>query len=55
MPACPEADLAALETALPTYAESAIASYKVPTRWRFATEQLPRDATGKVMRSRVIP
>lgn len=30
-----------------------IAHYKVPTRWRLTTEELPRNATGKVMRQRV--
>lgn len=55
VPASPEADLGRLETELRTLTETSIAYYKVPTRWRFATEPLPRNATGKVMRTRITP
>ncbi|TFV64291.1 long-chain fatty acid--CoA ligase [Geodermatophilus sp. DF01-2] len=30
-----------------------LAYFKIPTRWRFTSEALPRNATGKVMRTRV--
>jgi len=30
-----------------------IARYKVPSRWRVTTEELPRNATGKIIRTRV--
>ncbi|MGY1814088.1 class I adenylate-forming enzyme family protein [Blastococcus sp. SYSU D00820] len=41
-----EADLAA-------YLSGRLARYKVPTRWSLTTEELPRNATGKVNRTQV--
>ena len=35
------------------YLRERLAYYKVPSRWRLRAEPLPRNATGKVMRTRV--
>lgn len=40
-----------LERALGEYAASQLAHYKVPVRWRIVSEPLPRNATGKVIRT----
>ncbi|MFA6577400.1 MAG: class I adenylate-forming enzyme family protein [Nocardioides sp.] len=47
------ADLDQLEQELRAYAATELAHYKVPSRWRFAHEPLPRNATGKVIRPAV--
>ena len=41
------------EEELCAHVSSAIARYKVPTRWVITTEPLPRNATGKVNRSQL--
>ncbi|MFE4217928.1 class I adenylate-forming enzyme family protein [Streptomyces sp. NPDC056844] len=38
------------EEALREYAANELAYFKVPKRWRLTTEELPRNATGKVIR-----
>jgi acyl-CoA synthetase (AMP-forming)/AMP-acid ligase II len=40
---------------LQAHAAQALAHYKVPAHWRITTEPLPRNATGKVVRTRVAP
>jgi acyl-CoA synthetase (AMP-forming)/AMP-acid ligase II len=40
---------------LQAHAAAALAHYKVPAHWRITTEPLPRNATGKVVRTRVAP
>ncbi|WP_211310268.1 class I adenylate-forming enzyme family protein [Branchiibius hedensis] len=45
---------AELVAALREHAADQIARYKTPTRWRFTSEPLPRNATGKVQIRRVI-
>ncbi len=42
-----------LEQELTAYVAGEIAYYKVPTHWRFTDRALPRNATGKVIRSSV--
>lgn len=39
---------------LRTYMAERIAQYKVPTRWTLTTDELPRNATGKVKRQEVV-
>ncbi len=51
----PVDDRAALERSLHEHASAELARYKVPTRWRIASEPLPRNATGKVVRPAVSP
>ncbi len=46
-------DEASLEKELASYVAGEIAYYKVPTHWRFTDRELPRNATGKVIRSSV--
>lgn len=48
-------DAQSLERELTSYVAGEIAYYKVPTHWRFTDRELPRNATGKVMRARVTP
>jgi acyl-CoA synthetase (AMP-forming)/AMP-acid ligase II len=56
VPADPEAlDESALQQELTTYVAGEIAYYKVPSHWRFTTQALPRNATGKVIRASVTP
>ncbi|MFI9493942.1 MULTISPECIES: class I adenylate-forming enzyme family protein [Streptomyces] len=43
----------ATEESLREYAADALAYFKVPKRWRLTTDQLPRNATGKVIRHAV--
>ncbi|MFD7862483.1 class I adenylate-forming enzyme family protein [Streptomyces sp. NPDC057682] len=38
---------------LRAHAQEALAYFKVPKQWRLTTEELPRNATGKVIRNRV--
>lgn len=47
-------DHADLETDLRDWAATQMAHFKVPTHWRFTDVRLPRNATGKVIRSRVV-
>lgn len=49
------ADVAELERTLRAHAAAELAHYKVPSRWRFALDPLPRNATGKVVRPAVRP
>lgn len=53
VPADPEADDATLAPLLQQYAARELAHYKVPSRWRVVAEPLPRNATGKVIRTAV--
>ncbi|WP_067462539.1 class I adenylate-forming enzyme family protein [Nocardia amamiensis] len=46
-----ESDSATTEDELRAFAAERLAYYKVPARWRLTTTALPRNATGKVMRS----
>ncbi|RDI24869.1 acyl-CoA synthetase (AMP-forming)/AMP-acid ligase II [Rhodococcus sp. AG1013] len=41
------------EAELTEFTGAALARYKVPTRWTLSTEDLPRNATGKVIRAQV--
>ncbi|WP_235736416.1 class I adenylate-forming enzyme family protein [Nocardioides alcanivorans] len=41
-------------TDLRDFLNERLARYKVPTRWRVTAEELPRNATGKVMRRQVV-
>jgi len=41
------------EADLSEYARDRLARYKVPVRWRITTQELPRNATGKVNRAEV--
>ncbi|EOM77490.1 long-chain fatty acid--CoA ligase [Rhodococcus rhodnii] len=41
------------EADLRSFVESRLAYYKVPTRWRITSEPLPRNATGKIVRTRI--
>ena len=41
------------EAALRAYAQEQLAYYKVPSRWRITTDELPRNATGKVIRQEI--
>jgi acyl-CoA synthetase (AMP-forming)/AMP-acid ligase II len=45
--------LAGLEDRLAQYAADQLSHYKVPTHWRVCTSPLPRNATGKVLRTAV--
>lgn len=49
----PDASHDGLAEELAAHAAASLAHFKVPQRWRFTTTALPRNATGKVMRSRV--
>lgn len=44
-----------LQEELSAYAAGELAYFKVPTQWRFTTQPLPRNATGKVKRAEVAP
>ncbi|MGK8555944.1 class I adenylate-forming enzyme family protein [Nocardia gipuzkoensis] len=46
-----ESDSATTEDELRSFTAERLAYYKVPARWRLTTTALPRNATGKVMRS----
>jgi len=41
------------EAALRAYAQEQLAYYKVPSRWLITTDELPRNATGKVIRQEI--
>ncbi|EME16077.1 class I adenylate-forming enzyme family protein [Rhodococcus triatomae] len=43
----------ATEDELRDFVGDRLAYYKVPTRWRFTTDPLPRNATGKTIRTRI--
>ena len=43
----------ATEAGLLAYAREQLAYYKVPSRWRITTDELPRNATGKVVRQEI--
>ena len=43
----------ATEESLREHTAGALAYFKVPKRWRLTTDQLPRNATGKVIRHAV--
>ncbi|WP_110206844.1 class I adenylate-forming enzyme family protein [Nocardioides daejeonensis] len=47
-------DGACSEEELREFLRERLARYKVPTRWRVTTEELPRNATGKVNRRQVV-
>lgn len=47
-------DHEALEAELRAFVTAGIAHYKVPTHWRITNEPLPRNATGKVSRTRAL-
>ena len=53
VPTDPTCDLVALERTLTEYAAAQLGHYKVPSRWRIASQPLPRNATGKVVRPAV--
>ncbi|QIK76160.1 class I adenylate-forming enzyme family protein [Nocardioides piscis] len=55
VPAEGAAGAAGLEDELASYAAAELAYYKVPTHWRFSSQPLPRNATGKVVRAAVKP
>lgn len=55
VPSGPVDDVAELERTLHEHASAELAHYKVPSRWRIASEPLPRNATGKVVRPAVTP
>lgn len=44
---------AVTEEALREYAADALAYFKVPKQWRLTRDELPRNATGKVIRNQV--
>lgn len=46
-------DAEVTEDGLREYAAKRLAYYKVPSRWRITTTPLPRNATGKMIRSRI--
>jgi acyl-CoA synthetase (AMP-forming)/AMP-acid ligase II len=48
-----DAAQAVTEAELAAFTGSRLAYYKVPTSWRISSEPLPRNATGKVIRTRV--
>jgi acyl-CoA synthetase (AMP-forming)/AMP-acid ligase II len=39
---------------LEAWCRKTLAPYKVPTRWTFRRERLPRNATGKVLKSMLL-
>ena len=53
VPVDEDADGAALVPLLQEYAAGELAHYKVPSRWRVVAQPLPRNATGKVIRTAV--
>lgn len=53
VPRDPDADTTQLEEDLRKHATEGLAYFKVPTTWRFTNQELPRNATGKVMRTAV--
>lgn len=53
VPVEPDADVTALVATLQEYAARELAHYKVPARWRIDASPLPRNATGKVVRTAV--
>lgn len=55
VPADPDADAGALEATLRAHAATELAHYKVPSHWRIGSAPLPRNATGKVIRTAVAP
>ncbi len=46
-------DRSVTEEELADFLRERLAYYKVPAHWRFSTDPLPRNATGKVLRTRV--
>jgi long-chain acyl-CoA synthetase len=50
----PAADVQPDEAELAAYVKERLAYFKVPARWFFRTEPLPRTATGKVVRAHVL-
>ncbi|MBU2698588.1 class I adenylate-forming enzyme family protein [Pimelobacter sp. 30-1] len=53
VPADPQADPAVLRARLEAHARQELAHYKVPAHWRIGVDPLPRNATGKVVRTAV--
>ncbi|UUW89256.1 class I adenylate-forming enzyme family protein [Pimelobacter simplex] len=53
VPADPQADPALLRATLEAHARQELAHYKVPAHWRIGVDPLPRNATGKVVRTAV--